>query len=264
MATETYRPHLDGLRAVAVYLVVLFHAGSSQFSGWVHRRRRVLRPVGLPRDATVAPGHQARGSIRFGRFYSRRFRRLLPAAFVVLIVSAVVFTAIAAPADVASAVGSFKVRVPVRDELVLHPFVHGLLRRGHRPEPGRALLVTRGGGAVLSGVAPDFGGHLLHHTPNGARPAAASHPTIAGAGAVASVGLALALRNSNPNRAFYGTDTRAYELLAGALIALVPAFVSTASDSDARHGWRALRASWPSCCSRRLGSTSMRSNGASP
>ncbi|HTD49397.1 MAG TPA: hypothetical protein VK771_02275, partial [Acidimicrobiia bacterium] len=30
---DTYRPHLDGLRAVAVYLVLLFHAGSGVFSG---------------------------------------------------------------------------------------------------------------------------------------------------------------------------------------------------------------------------------------
>ena len=30
---DTYRPHLDGLRAVAVYLVVLFHAGLAIFSG---------------------------------------------------------------------------------------------------------------------------------------------------------------------------------------------------------------------------------------
>src|SRR6185295_15874446 len=48
------------------------------------------------------------GRIRFGRFYARRFRRLLPAAFVTLIVTAIVFTAISSPVEVVRAVGSFK------------------------------------------------------------------------------------------------------------------------------------------------------------
>jgi hypothetical protein len=51
---------------------------------------------------------------------------------------------------------------------------------------------------------------------------------IIAVGALASAIWALSLRNSNPNRAYYGTDTRAYELLAGAFIALVPAFIVTA------------------------------------
>jgi peptidoglycan/LPS O-acetylase OafA/YrhL len=32
-SAHAYRPHLDGLRAVAVYLVVVFHAGSDRFAG---------------------------------------------------------------------------------------------------------------------------------------------------------------------------------------------------------------------------------------
>jgi len=48
-------------------------------------------------------------------------------------------------------------------------------------------------------------------------------------GALASAIWALSLRSSNPDRAYYGTDTRAYELLAGALIALVPSVISAAT-----------------------------------
>ena len=48
-------------------------------------------------------------------------------------------------------------------------------------------------------------------------------------GALASAAGALALRHSHPDHAFFGTDARAYEFLAGALIALVPALVNVAS-----------------------------------
>src|SRR5205085_930495 len=50
----------------------------------------------------------ASGSIRLSRFYSRRFRRLLPAAFVTLLVTAVVYTAISSSLEVTDALGSFK------------------------------------------------------------------------------------------------------------------------------------------------------------
>ena len=42
----------------------------------------------------------SQGRIGFSRFYSRRFRRLLPASFVVLLVTAAVFAAVAAPVEV--------------------------------------------------------------------------------------------------------------------------------------------------------------------
>ena len=54
------------------------------------------------------------GSIRFGRFYARRFRRLLPAAFVALIVTAVVFTAISSPVEVVGRGRIVQGRLPVR------------------------------------------------------------------------------------------------------------------------------------------------------
>ena len=51
---HAYLPCLDGLRAVAVYLVVAFHAGIEQLRRRLRRRRRVLRPLRLPRDPAAA------------------------------------------------------------------------------------------------------------------------------------------------------------------------------------------------------------------
>jgi peptidoglycan/LPS O-acetylase OafA/YrhL len=216
------------LRAVAVYLVVLFHAGSSQFSGGYIGVDVFFVLSGFLVTQLLVRDITAQGSIRFGRFYSRRFRRLLPAAFVVLIVTAVVFTAIAAPADVVSAVGSFKAAflygtnwyfihsstgyfgADISQNPVLHFWSLAVEEQFYLVWPlmlGGIFSITR---------------RMEHDRKTRAI------ATIVVAGAVASVVYALALRSSNPNRAYYGTDTRAYELLAGALIALVPAFVSTA------------------------------------
>jgi peptidoglycan/LPS O-acetylase OafA/YrhL len=104
---EGYRPHLDGLRAVAVYLVVLFHAGAERVNGgfigvdvfFVLSGYLVTQL--LMRDLS-------RGAIRFGRFYARRMRRLLPASFAALVITAVVYSAVATSTDVSSATNAFK------------------------------------------------------------------------------------------------------------------------------------------------------------
>ena len=121
-------------------------------------------------------------------------------------------------------------RVPVLDELVLHPPVDRLLRRRHRDEPGAALLVARGRGAVLPAVAAALGGlFLLDPPPRSARADAARSASSSPSARWRRRSWALSLRTSNPNRAYYGTDARAYELLAGALLALVPALVASAA-----------------------------------
>ena len=105
-----YRPQLDGMRAVAVYLVVAFHAGISAFSGGFIGVDVFFVLSGYLVTQLLMRDFRAAGRIDFRRFYSRRFRRLLPAAFVALLVTAAVYAAVAAPADVLNAVGGFRPR----------------------------------------------------------------------------------------------------------------------------------------------------------
>jgi peptidoglycan/LPS O-acetylase OafA/YrhL len=220
-----YRPYLDGLRAVAVYLVVLFHAGSSWFRGgyigvdvfFVLSGFLVTRL--LLRDLT------SMGRVRFGRFYSRRFRRLLPAAFVTLIVTALVFAAIASPVEVLDAAGGFKAAflyvtnwyfiaqaagyfgTDIQNNPVLHFWSLAVEEQFYLLWP---LLLT---GLFL--IARRFRSHQLR--------------VIRGVvlvGACASLVWAWSIRTTNPDRAYYGTDARAYQLLAGALLALSPVVIA--------------------------------------
>src|SRR3954469_7438719 len=103
-----YRPQLDGLRAVAVYLVVAYHAGIHGFSGGFIGVDLFFVLSGYLVTQLLLRDFRQSERIGFRRFYARRMRRLLPAAFVTLIVTAAVYTAVAAPAEVAGARGGFR------------------------------------------------------------------------------------------------------------------------------------------------------------
>ena len=103
-----HRPHLDGLRTLAVYLVVAFHASVDKASGGFIGVDVFFVLSGYLVTQVLLRDVEGQGGVRFGRFYSRRVRRLLPAAAINLVASAIVFTVIAAPATVESAVASVK------------------------------------------------------------------------------------------------------------------------------------------------------------
>ncbi|MEY2458960.1 MAG: hypothetical protein QOG30_790, partial [Acidimicrobiaceae bacterium] len=84
-----YRPHLDGLRAIAVYLVLLFHAGADRFSGGFIGVDVFFVLSGYLVTQLLVRDLEGFDRIRLRRFYARRYRRLLPAAFVTLIGTAV-------------------------------------------------------------------------------------------------------------------------------------------------------------------------------
>ncbi|MEO6123264.1 MAG: acyltransferase family protein [Ilumatobacteraceae bacterium] len=80
----TYQPALDGLRGVAVTLVLLFHLGLSWMSGGYLGVSVFFTLSGFLITTLLVTELQNTGDIRLGRFYGRRARRLLPASLVCL------------------------------------------------------------------------------------------------------------------------------------------------------------------------------------
>lgn len=79
-----YRPEIDGLRAVAVLTVILFHAGSSLFSGG-YVGVDVFFVISGYLITTIILNEKEAGKFTIARFYERRARRILPAlSFVML------------------------------------------------------------------------------------------------------------------------------------------------------------------------------------
>jgi peptidoglycan/LPS O-acetylase OafA/YrhL len=78
-----YRPEIDGLRAVAILPVILFHAGFSVFSGG-YVGVDVFFVISGYLITTKLIVELEQGIFSIAHFYERRARRILPALFVVI------------------------------------------------------------------------------------------------------------------------------------------------------------------------------------
>ena len=79
-----YHPEIDGLRAVAVVPVILFHAGFPAFSGGFVGVDVFFVISGFLITTIIVADLEA-GRFSFARFYERRARRILPALFLVVV-----------------------------------------------------------------------------------------------------------------------------------------------------------------------------------
>ena len=144
------------------------------------------------------------------------------------------YTAIASPVEVADAVGAFKAAFLYSTNWY---FIHqstGYFGADIARQPGAALLVAGGRGAVLPAVAAAARRAVRADAARSDAPRQIARDPDRGRRRRASRRRCGRCRSaaSNPNRAYYGTDTRAYELLAGAL-------------ARARPGARRARAALP-------------------
>jgi peptidoglycan/LPS O-acetylase OafA/YrhL len=225
-----YRPHLDGLRAVAVYLVVLFHAGVSALSGGYIGVDVFFVLSGYLVTQVLLRDLSSTGGVQLRRFYARRVRRLLPAASVVLVITAVVTTAMRPPAswpEASDAIQAASLYVSnwffvaqstdyFATDIAANPVLHfwslSVEEQFYLAWPVVLLLLVR---VTRASDRSRRGRRLLQGT-------------IAVV-ALASMATALSLAPDQLSRAYYGTDTRAYQLLAGALLALAPGLLTRLS-----------------------------------
>jgi peptidoglycan/LPS O-acetylase OafA/YrhL len=216
-----YRPYLDGLRAVAVYLVLAFHAGLLRWQGGFIGVDVFFVLSGFLVTNLLVRDLVGDGRVGFSRFYSRRVRRLLPAAMVNLVIVAVVFQAIATPVEYAAG------RASIRSAALY--VSNWYFIREAADYFGTAITASPVAQYWSLSVEEQFYvvwplliyalfrfGRRLQRSPMGVARVAVV------VGGLVSVVAALHIATYNPNRAYYGTDTRAYQLLAGAFLALTP------------------------------------------
>ncbi|MHB1987754.1 MAG: acyltransferase family protein [Acidimicrobiales bacterium] len=241
----SYQPALDGLRGVAVVAVLLYHGGVSWAGGGFLGVEAFFVLSGFLITSLLLTEHSRQGSIHLGRFWARRARRLLPALFVVVIVCSIYESAVG-PAHVVPDFGAdavstlayianwhqiwtgsgyfsstalvsplqhtWSLAIEEQFYLVWPPVIIFLLGLGRRLTAGRPSFRAR--------LAPLLAACVL-----GALGSAAEMAWLYHGG-------------SGVNRVYYGTDTRAQGLLAGAALAVVLAMSKSAQPATERrpHG----------------------------
>lgn len=97
LTDRAFRPDIEGLRAIAVTLVLLNHAGWALFGGGYIGVDGFFVLSGVLITGLLIREVGKHGSISLPQFYARRARRLLPAGTLVLVVTVIASHAVLGP-----------------------------------------------------------------------------------------------------------------------------------------------------------------------
>lgn len=209
-------PALDGLRGAAILGVLLFHTG--HLSGGFLGVDLFFALSGYLITDLLLREAEATGRVSLVAFWGRRTRRLLP-ALAVLLATVTVLVRVAGPADL------------VRSTLSDGPWVQADLANWHLLAQSASYWDRFGQQRVFEhlwsiAVEEQFYAIWPVVVLVIARLGRAVHATVAAVAASASLA-SLALMTvladpADPTRVYTGTDTRAFSLLLGALVATRP------------------------------------------
>jgi peptidoglycan/LPS O-acetylase OafA/YrhL len=211
----SYRPGLDGLRALAVIGVFVYHARIDWLPGGFLGVDLFFVLSGYLITSLLLVEWEARNRIDLRRFWLRRARRLLP-ALVLVVLAALILSAIFARGDLAHT------RSDAVSSLLYYTNWH-LIIANH------SYFVRMGSPSLLQhlwslSVEEQF--YLIWPlllVPGLIFIGRKRLPMLVIAGIAGSAALMWTLYNpyGDPSRVYYGTDTRAFLLLMGILLALV-------------------------------------------
>ena len=210
----SYRPGLDGLRAIAVASVFLYHSRIDWLPGGFLGVDLFFVLSGYLITSILLVEWEARNRIDLLRFWLRRARRLIP-ALVVVVLGSLVLASIFARQDLAHT------RSDVVSSLLYYSNWHQVIAN-------HSYFNLMGNPSLLQhtwslGVEEQF--YIvwpLLLVPGLVLVGRKRLPMLVIAGIAASAALMWLLYNpTDPSRVYYGTDSRAFLLLMGILLALV-------------------------------------------
>ena len=220
---QRYMPGLDGLRAVAVLGVLAYHLGADWIPGGLLGVGVFFTLSGYLITDLLLAQVQRRGRIDLPGFWLARARRLLPALVVLLIVVMAWVTVIGPhqPSDFRQSAGSALFYFQ-NWWLIFHDVSY--FTQFASPEPLNHLwsLSVEEQFYIFWPFLLLIGLKLVPEVRAGSQIRPRLALVTLGAALVSVVLMAVLYRsNLDPSRVYYGTDTRAQELLIGAALAMV-------------------------------------------